>query len=102
MSFSEKENHLVTFHNVVSKAQIDYLCLRKADIGICRDCKVNPSDNLTTQHKLLVIDLKIKRKRVKGTLYNRSRIKRGGLTPTRAWEVGEKLLVTEAWGIVGM
>ncbi|KAG5585502.1 hypothetical protein H5410_045936 [Solanum commersonii] len=57
----EKENHLVTFRSSIAKTQIDYLLLRKGDRGLCKDCKVIPSENLTTQHKLLVMDLEIKR-----------------------------------------
>ncbi|KAG5597429.1 hypothetical protein H5410_038661 [Solanum commersonii] len=35
----------------------------KGDRGLFKDCKVIPSEYLTTQHKLLVLDLKIKRDR---------------------------------------
>lgn len=44
------------------------------DIVLCNDCKVIPSKNLTTQHKLLVMDLDIKRKRHKRALCNRPRL----------------------------
>nr|XP_009631337.1 craniofacial development protein 2-like [Nicotiana tomentosiformis] len=67
-SFSKREEHLVTFHSSVARTQIDYLLLRKADRVLFKDCKVIPSENLTTQHKLLVMDLKIKRKRHKKAL----------------------------------
>lgn len=30
-SFPRKEEHLVTFHNIVAKTHIDYLLLRKGD-----------------------------------------------------------------------
>ncbi|KAG5571039.1 hypothetical protein H5410_060805 [Solanum commersonii] len=60
--FPKKENHLVTFRSSVAKTQIDYFLLRKGDRGLC---KVIPSENLTTQHKLLVMDLEIKRARRK-------------------------------------
>lgn len=78
-----KEVHLVTFCSTVARTQIDYLLLWKGDEGLCKDCKVIPSENLTTQHKLLMMDLGIKRDGKK-TLYDRLRIKWGGLTPVRA------------------
>ncbi|XP_059309913.1 uncharacterized protein LOC132061052 [Lycium ferocissimum] len=59
-SFPKKEEHLVTFRSLMAKTQIDFLLLRKDDKGLCKDCKVIPSENLTTQHKLLVMDLEIK------------------------------------------
>ncbi|KAG5606216.1 hypothetical protein H5410_027708 [Solanum commersonii] len=71
--FPKKENHLVTFRSSVAKTQIDYLLLRKGDRGLVKDCKVIPSEDCTTQHKLLVMDLVIKRDRRKKI----SRIDRG-------------------------
>ncbi|KAG5608974.1 hypothetical protein H5410_020255 [Solanum commersonii] len=73
--FPKKENHLVTFRSSVAKTQIDYFLLRKGDRGLFKDCKVIPSENLTTQHKLLVMDLEIKRVRRKKIASDRSRIK---------------------------
>ncbi|WMV47915.1 hypothetical protein MTR67_041300 [Solanum verrucosum] len=58
--FPKKENHLVTFRSPVAKTQIDYLLLRKGDRGLFKDCKVIPSENLTTQHKLLVMDRRLR------------------------------------------
>ncbi|KAG5615096.1 hypothetical protein H5410_014920, partial [Solanum commersonii] len=95
--FSKKENHLVTFRSSVAKTQIDYFLLRKGDRGLFKDCKVIPSENLTTQHKLLVMDLEIKRARRKKIASDRSRIKWGGLTPALSREMGEKLIGMGAW-----
>ncbi|KAH0664891.1 hypothetical protein KY285_026097 [Solanum tuberosum] len=95
--FPKKENHLVTFRSSVAKTQIDYLLLRKGDRGLVKDCKVIPSENLTTQHKLLVMDLVIKRDRRKKMVSDRSRIKWGGLTPDLSREMGEKLSGMGAW-----
>ncbi|XP_060170883.1 uncharacterized protein LOC132601840 [Lycium barbarum] len=47
-SFSKKEEHLVTFRSSMAKTQIDFLLLRKGDRGLCKDCKVIPSESLTT------------------------------------------------------
>ncbi|PHU25174.1 Exocyst complex component SEC10 [Capsicum chinense] len=43
-----KEDHLVTFRSAIAKTQIDFLLLRKGDRVLCRDCKVIPSENLST------------------------------------------------------
>ncbi|XP_070033047.1 uncharacterized protein [Nicotiana tomentosiformis] len=55
-SFPKREEHLVTFQNVVAMTQIDYLLLMRCDRGLCKDCKVIPSEILMTQHRLLVMD----------------------------------------------
>ncbi|KAG5589991.1 hypothetical protein H5410_040505 [Solanum commersonii] len=95
--FLKKENHLVTFRSSVAKTQIDYFILRNGDRGLFKDCKVIPSENLTTQHKLLVMDLEIKRARRKKIASDRLRIKWGGLTPALSREMGEKLIGMGAW-----
>ncbi|WMV09787.1 hypothetical protein MTR67_003172 [Solanum verrucosum] len=95
--FPKKENHMVTFRSSVAKTQIDYLLLRKGDRGLVKDCKVIPSENVTTQHKLLVMDLEIKRDKRKKIVSDRPRIKWGGLTPDLSREMGEKLSGMGAW-----
>ncbi|XP_016571014.1 uncharacterized protein LOC107868919 [Capsicum annuum] len=60
-TFTKKEVHLVTFCSSVSKTQIDFLLLRKGDRGICKDCKVLSSESLSTQHRLLVMGLDIRK-----------------------------------------
>ncbi|XP_016540801.2 craniofacial development protein 2-like [Capsicum annuum] len=69
-SFSRKEEHLITFRISVAKTQIDFLLLRKGDGVLCKDYKFIPSENLLTQHRLLVMDLVINKGKKK---------KRGGL-----------------------
>ncbi|XP_019266660.1 PREDICTED: craniofacial development protein 2-like [Nicotiana attenuata] len=74
-SFPKTEEHLVTFLSLVAGIQIDYLLFRKSDKGQCADCKVIPSENLTIQHRLLVMDLEIRRERRKRVVYGLLRIK---------------------------
>ncbi|XP_055835077.1 uncharacterized protein LOC129903552 [Solanum dulcamara] len=62
-SFPKKEEHLVTFYSSMAATQIDYFLLRKDDKGLCKDCKIISSENLTTQRKLFVMDLEIRRKK---------------------------------------
>lgn len=46
------------------------------DRGLSKDYKVIQNENLTTQHKLVVMDLDIKwKKKKKRAIYNQTRIK---------------------------
>ncbi|XP_070004186.1 uncharacterized protein LOC142163483 [Nicotiana tabacum] len=95
------EDHLVTFQSSLAKTQIDYLLLQKCDRSLCMDCKVIPSENLTTQHRLLVMDLEIVRKRKKWDMYGQPRIRWCALTYDKAQELGQKALAMGAWRISG-
>ncbi|PHT48504.1 hypothetical protein CQW23_12712 [Capsicum baccatum] len=55
--FPKKEDLLITFRSAIARTQIDFLLLRKGDRVLCKDCKVIPSENLSTQHRILVMDL---------------------------------------------
>ncbi|XP_070044550.1 uncharacterized protein LOC107818936 [Nicotiana tabacum] len=97
LGFPKMEEHLVTFRNSMGKTQIDYLLCRKCDKGLCTDCKVIPSEHLTTLHRLLVMDLEIKRSRKKREGCKQPKIKWGNLTKDKAQDLGEKLLAMRAW-----
>ncbi|VFQ89320.1 unnamed protein product [Cuscuta campestris] len=58
--FPKRDDHLATFVSGVWTTQIDYLLLRRCDRVLCKDAKVIPSENVTTQHKLLVMDVMIR------------------------------------------
>ncbi|VFQ76447.1 unnamed protein product [Cuscuta campestris] len=58
--FPKRDVHLATFVSGVGTTQIDYLLLRRCDRVLCKDAKVVPSENITTQHKLLVMDVMIR------------------------------------------
>nr|XP_009796474.1 PREDICTED: uncharacterized protein LOC104243047 [Nicotiana sylvestris] len=83
----ERKEHLVTFQNAVAKTQIDYLLLRRCDRGLCKDCEVVPSETLTTQHRLLVLDVGIRLKRRKRSARGKPRIRWGALTKDKAQEL---------------
>ncbi|XP_070014631.1 uncharacterized protein LOC142174639 [Nicotiana tabacum] len=100
-SFPKREEHLVTFRNSMGKTQIDYLLCRKGDKGLCTDCKVIPSEHITTLHMLLVMDLEIKMSRRKRAGCRQPKIKWGNLTKDKAEELGEKLLAMRAWMSMG-
>ncbi|XP_070032872.1 uncharacterized protein [Nicotiana tomentosiformis] len=96
-SFPKKREHLVTFRSSVVETQIDYLLCRKSNRGLCTDCKVITSANLSTLDRLIVIDLDIMRKRRKRATYSQHRIKWGALTEAKAQELGVKLVTMGAW-----
>ncbi|XP_070048848.1 uncharacterized protein [Nicotiana tomentosiformis] len=94
--FPKKEEHLITFQSMVAKTQIDYLLLRRCDKGLCEDCKVIPSENLATQHRLLVMDIGILIKRKKRFVRGQPRIIWGALTKDTALELEGKLVAIGA------
>ncbi|XP_075083461.1 uncharacterized protein LOC142167199 [Nicotiana tabacum] len=95
--FSKNEENLITFRSMVAKTQIDYLLLRRCDKGLCEDCKVIPSENLTTQHRLLVMNINILIKRKKRFLRGQPRIRWGALTKDTALELEGKLATMRSW-----
>lgn len=73
--FIKKEDHLITYRSTKSKTQIDFLLLRKGNRVLSKDCKVIPCEHLSTQHRLLVMDLSIKKRNKIWVGKVRSRIK---------------------------
>ncbi|XP_047252253.1 uncharacterized protein LOC124887114 [Capsicum annuum] len=63
----------------------------KCDRALCKDCKVILNENLTTQHRLLVMDLVFKMGKKRKGEKGRFRVRWGNLTPTRALVIGAKL-----------
>ncbi|XP_070047409.1 uncharacterized protein [Nicotiana tomentosiformis] len=90
----KKEEHLVI---KVARTQIDYLILRRGNRGICTYYKVIPSECLSKQHRLLVMDLEVKRVRKKRVVHGQPKIKWGALTNAKAQELGEKDFAMGAW-----
>ncbi|XP_070034741.1 uncharacterized protein [Nicotiana tomentosiformis] len=99
--YGEREEHLVTFQNAVAKTQIDYLLLKRCDIGLCKDCKVILGEILATQHVLLVMDVGIMLKRRKKSARGRPRIRWGALTKDKAQELEGRLSAMGAWRSIG-
>ena len=76
--FKKRESHLITFRSESSASQIDFFLTRKVDRGCCMDCKVVPGESVVTQYKLLILDVRIRRrfKKIKRKLD--SKIRGGG------------------------
>ena len=62
-SYQKIKNHLVTCSSGGRETQIDYIMLRKEHASECRNCKVLPSEAITTQHRILIADLVVKKTR---------------------------------------
>ena len=62
-SYQKRKNHLVTYSSGGRESQIDYIMLRKEHANECRNCKVLPSEAITTQHRILIADLVVKKTR---------------------------------------
>ena len=60
--FRKRESHLITFRSGSCASQIDFFLTRKVDRGCCMDCKVIPGESVAIQHRLLILDVRIRRK----------------------------------------
>ncbi|XP_046976367.1 craniofacial development protein 2-like [Vanessa cardui] len=59
--FQKKDEHLITYKSGKFKTQIDYILADKSNIKQFKDCKVIPGEPLTSQHRLLIASMKLKR-----------------------------------------
>jgi len=70
MCFWNREEHLITYKIAVICSQIDFFLIRNSYIKICLDRKVILEKCLTTQNRVLVMDVRdkrsVKRKRNSG------------------------------------
>ncbi|GMP72725.1 hypothetical protein CsSME_00030653 [Camellia sinensis var. sinensis] len=55
--YKKRDEYLITFKSGSVKSQIDYFLVRKVDCLKCNDCKVIHEQSLTSQHRILVLDL---------------------------------------------
>jgi hypothetical protein len=98
--FRKREEHLITYKSGPSRTQIDYFVMRRKDRLCCKDCKVIPGESLTTQHRLLVLDLQIKTLRKKLTVPKIVRTKWWNLK-TKQGSFKEKVLGDSCWDFIG-
>jgi len=88
--FKKKVDHLATFRSGNTKTQIDFFLTRVGTRGLCKDCKVIPSEQLGTQHRLLIMDVDIKRVKVKKRLVGEPKVRWWNLTGENAFRLSEK------------
>ena len=63
--FKKRKEHLITYKSGVNRSQIDLFLVKNADRRICTNCKVIPGDGVTTQHRPLILDVRVKFNRPK-------------------------------------
>ena len=59
--FKKKEEHLVTYKSGGSTSQIDFILVKRKDRKEILNCEVIPGEDLTKQHRLIVMDYKIRK-----------------------------------------
>ena len=61
--FKKKREHLITYRSGGRSSQIDYLLYKRSRLFEVKNCKVIPGDHVAPQHRLVCMDLKLKRER---------------------------------------
>ena len=59
----KRESHLVTFQSSKNQSQNDYILVMQQNVKLVCDVKVIPNEECVTQHKLLVYDARILKKK---------------------------------------
>ena len=58
--FQKQEEHLVTYKSGNRRTTIDYILVKRTDLKAAKDCKVIPGESIAMQHRILVMDYKLK------------------------------------------
>ncbi|XP_067125643.1 uncharacterized protein [Centruroides vittatus] len=95
--FDKCEERLITYKSVDHKRQIDYLLTRRTNLKRIKDCKVIPGEDLTSQHRFLVMELKMDLNRIKCKDKLIPKIKWWLLKGERAIEFKEKMNGGPKW-----
>lgn len=61
--FKKKIEHLITYKSGGRYSQIDYILYKRSGLTEVKNCKVIPGDHVAPQHRILCMDLRIKRAR---------------------------------------
>ena len=59
--FRKRDEQLITFKSGPNMSQIDFFIMKRIYGLTCKDCKVIPGESITSQHRLLVLDVSIKK-----------------------------------------
>ncbi|XP_063891135.1 uncharacterized protein LOC135116981 [Helicoverpa armigera] len=57
--FNKREEHFVTYKSGHHTTQIDYFLVKRSSLYCVKNCKVLPGEALVTQHRLVILDVKI-------------------------------------------
>ena len=58
--FRKLDSHLITYRSGGNASQIDFFLTKRVDRS-CLDCKVIPRECVATQHRLLVLDVRLRK-----------------------------------------
>ncbi|XP_028803128.1 uncharacterized protein LOC114758263 [Neltuma alba] len=59
--FKKRDEHLIIYKSGTHRSQIDFFLVRNPNRKLCTKCKVILADGVTAQHRVLVLDVLIKR-----------------------------------------
>ncbi|XP_057533559.1 uncharacterized protein LOC130811315 [Amaranthus tricolor] len=77
--FRKKDEHLITYKSSGHATQVDYFLVRKGDRASCLDCKVVLGTEMSTQHRLLVLVFRMRKKIVEKKVESRGKVMWGRL-----------------------
>ncbi|XP_057518485.1 uncharacterized protein LOC130799407 [Amaranthus tricolor] len=77
--FRKKDEHLITYKSGRHATKVDYFLVRKGDRASFFDCKVVLGTEMPTQHRLLVLVFRIRKKIVEKKVESRGKIMWGRL-----------------------
>ena len=66
--FQKKENHKITYRSGRHKTELDLLVVRQQQLRMVKDCKALAGEYVTTQHKPVVFEVRIKKWKEKRTM----------------------------------
>ncbi|VFQ89174.1 unnamed protein product [Cuscuta campestris] len=99
--FLKQDDHLATFVSGVGTTQIDFLLLRRCDRVLRKDAKVISSENFTTQHKLLVMDVMIRWEKHRRASRGNTQIRWRRLSWENIFELSRRVQEKGAWESAG-
>ena len=73
--FTKRRSHLITYSSGQNESQIDFILTTKRNRKMVEDCKVIPGEAVVSQHRLLVADIKIGKKKRNKLVVKEKRIK---------------------------
>jgi hypothetical protein len=73
--------------------------MKRIDRLTCKDCKVIPGESITSQHRLLVLDVAMKKQLRKMRDIKSSRIRWWNLKGEKVKMFGEKMLKEATWDL---
>ena len=66
--FQKKESHKITYRSGRHKTKLDLLAVRQQQLRRVKDCKALPGEYVTTQHKPVVFEVRMKKLKEKRTM----------------------------------